>query len=258
MTAARRVATGLFFMIVAASTGCAATADDDGAEASVGAVSNGRITMQNWATHPRIVEIRTLVQQIEDELRAARTVPTSRECSGEDTSSSRVMSSQDGKVRKLNLYTTDDRGWQTIDIFYDQRGKARYVHQIGFQYESHVSNTGTASEDHVFYDEEGEDLWHVARDQRLEAQPDPWTGALQLPPLSEVLEAEPFRRSENFAFLTPTVLTDPAAYFTSSCTPEEPEDGAGAGEPCGGFAGIECRAGLTCDNSAGLGAGYCR
>ncbi len=34
--------------------------------------------------------------------------------------------------------------------------------------------------------------------------------------------------------------------------------GAGVGEMCGGFAGITCKAGLSCDNSLGLNTGRCR
>lgn len=34
--------------------------------------------------------------------------------------------------------------------------------------------------------------------------------------------------------------------------------GAGVGQMCGGFAGITCKPGLTCDNSLGLNTGRCR
>jgi hypothetical protein len=124
------------------------------------------ITLKNWLTHPKIVEVRKIVHDID----ASRLTTTHRDnlCEGVGDASRELGVDRTGKVRKLVLSAGSDDSAATETYYYDASGKLRFAFQSGGDVH------GGAFEMRVYFDASGNAIWSVNRSARTpDMQGDP-------------------------------------------------------------------------------------
>lgn len=158
--------------LAACAAPSAGDANDDSPASSEDAVTEREpIKLTNWVSHPKIVQVRKVVQEI-DAARAARRFKSARKenlCPdgiGEDY---RVqVKDRSGKVRMLELASGSDDSYGTRTLYFDAKGKLRFV----FDASSDVHQN--AREQRIYFGDDGAPIWEVVRtshDQEIASRP---------------------------------------------------------------------------------------
>jgi hypothetical protein len=114
------------------------------------------ITAKNWRTHPRIVEIRSLVETNEAAIRSHRWRPAARHCEAKEQShrvDAIAFRDGQGRIRKYTTSWGSDDSAYRIEHQYDGRGRLRFaLAKAGAYNESVVTYR-------IYLDERGAEIW---------------------------------------------------------------------------------------------------
>ena len=148
-------------LVLAAFTavGCAATSDDHAEVASGEVNAAAPITLQNWLTHPKIVAVRDVVNEIDSapENKFESESQTLCEDSGHGEMERTKLTDASGVIRELVLSYGSEDSAQIESHYYDARGKLRFV----FTTRNDVH--GNSTELRTYFDESGNRIWEVSR-----------------------------------------------------------------------------------------------
>lgn len=144
-------------LVASAVTGCAAASSDDVGEAAT-EVKAGRVTLANWETHPKIVAVRDLVNEI-DATKKYEAESKTDLCaeSGHGEMERTKVTDQHGVIRELVLSFGSEDSTEIASHYYDAKGRLRFV----FTTRNDVH--GNADELQTYFDETGERVWDVRR-----------------------------------------------------------------------------------------------
>ena len=124
--------------------------------ASLAAGPGDPITKKNWAKHPKIEEIRALVQQTEEAVKAKKLEHQERkdcEMEGAGTEAEAVDRDAAGVIRKyVHDLGSEDSSYRA-EAHYDEKGRLRFV------FARRGAVNGGSGEFRVYFDEEGKKLW---------------------------------------------------------------------------------------------------
>ncbi|MBX3229046.1 MAG: hypothetical protein KIT84_01810 [Labilithrix sp.] len=175
---------------------CAGSSSDaDNAGVSVGEVNaDAEITMANWISHPKIVEVRRIVEEIDV---ASFATVTKELCEGSTHGELERTKLTDahGVVRELVIGSGSEDSAQTDSYYYDAAGTLR------FAFLTHADVHGNQSELRVYNDAAGHRIWEVSRAI--------WIGDED--PTTEITNA-PFEPTSDTVVLD-ALATTPAAWF---------------------------------------------
>jgi hypothetical protein len=125
--------------------------------ASLSAGPDEAITKKNWATHPKIAEIRALVQQVDEAVQAKRLKNEERtdcqmEGAGKETES--IDRDASGVIRKYAHELGSEDSEYRAEAYYDEKGRLRFVlAQRG------AAANGSSGEFRIYFGEDGKKLW---------------------------------------------------------------------------------------------------
>lgn len=120
------------------------------------AMQDEKITVANWQRHPKILQVRAIVNSIDAGIKKGSFKTSKREfeyCeSYEDTMRKMVVDSR-GVVRKYDNEAGSDDSALTWQHYYDQAGRLRFVLITG------GAANGAQLEHRIYFDESGKRLW---------------------------------------------------------------------------------------------------
>ena len=124
------------------------------------ASASPRIDAKNWRTHPRIVAIRSLVEENEGAIKSGRWRPEKRElCSSERRAAGMdavVVRDGRGRIRKYTTVAGSDDSAYTIEHQYDGSGRLRFA----FARAGAVNDSEETYR--LYFDENGAEIWRHA------------------------------------------------------------------------------------------------
>jgi hypothetical protein len=183
-------------LIAFAAIGCAGSSSSEDVAAAQGEVSAQKpITLGNWLTHPKIVAVRDIVNEIDASKYASESKTGLCADSGHGESERTKVTDDKGVIRELVLAFGSEDSATIESHYYDAKGKLRFI------FTTHNDVHGNSEELRTYFDETGARIWDVRRHAFSESfNPD--------------LERAPYEAvaTENEAPLDPAVLT-PAVRF---------------------------------------------
>ena len=126
------------------------------APASSPAKASSPITEKNWRTHPRIVEIRSLVKANEAAIRSGKWRGEVRDCESRDPSrrmDAIAFRDRRGRIRKYTTADGTDDSAYRIEHQYDGRGRLRFVLAKSGAFNFSVLTY------RIYFDVHGEEIW---------------------------------------------------------------------------------------------------
>lgn len=136
---------------------CAGPSEGDVTADSVGEINaDAPITLKNWLTHPNIVAVRDVVNEVD----AAKFVPETKElCADAGHGEFERSKSTDAHltIRELTLGFGSEDSALTDSYYYDAAGTLR------FAFRTHNDVHGNQREYRVYFNAQGERIWEVAR-----------------------------------------------------------------------------------------------
>jgi hypothetical protein len=209
---------------LSALSGCASEPEESDAESSANAVTPVSpatpITLEDWERHPTILEIDAIAKEIDLGIILGTVRHTQREnlCNGASGDDMRTKWMEDQSLRKLVLGFGPDEAYRVASYHYDTSGKLRYIAQT---FDDDVSGGG--SQYLVYFDSDGNPIWHVLRERDLEASVD--EGRPEVPGQRYGAWFVP-ASLDHFELEDPRLATDPLAVYESApnCH-DEPEGG---------------------------------
>ena len=184
-------------LIALAAVGCAGSADSEDIRATQGEVKAEKaITLGNWMTHPKIVAVRNIVDDVDSSKKYVSESKTGL-CanSGHGETERTKVIDEVGAIHELVLAFGSEDSTTIESHYYDAKGKLRFI------FITHDDVHGNSDELRTYFDETGARIWDVRRHAFSQtSNPD--------------LERAPFEAvaTENESPLDPTVLT-PAVRF---------------------------------------------
>jgi hypothetical protein len=130
--------------------------------ASLAAGPGDPITRKNWANHPKIAEIRALVQQNEEALKAGKLKHEERkdcDMEGAGTESEAVDRDAAGVIRKYVHEAGSDDSAYRAEAHYDEKGRLRFV----FAHRGAVNDS--SGEFRMYFGEDGKRLWKDVKEK---------------------------------------------------------------------------------------------
>lgn len=188
---------GRLVLLACALATLAACTEPEADRAEVAAAevnAEAEITMANWITHPKIVEVRRLVEETDA---ATYTPVTATFCAAStrgEFERTKLVDTR-GVVRELVIGSGSEGGASTDSYYYDAAGTLR------FAFLTHNDVHGNQSETRVYNDASGRRIWEVARAI--------WVGDED--PTTEITKA-PFEPTADVVLLDPRSAS-PADWF---------------------------------------------
>jgi hypothetical protein len=178
--------------------GCAGSEEptEEGDAQLTAASATSPITIRNWLSHPKIVEIRSLVHTVDTTEMAVARRDNLCESIGESSREKRTDGA--GKVRKLALEGGADDSAAAETYYYDAAGHLRFAFEEGGDVH------GGAYERRVYFAPDGARIWEVDRSARTpdhHGEPDLTKAPFVVPDPETALE------------ILPAVISDPKAAF---------------------------------------------
>jgi hypothetical protein len=180
-------------LVAFSAVACASkTSSDETAEVATGEVNTtAAITIENWLTHPKIVAVRDVVNEIdaasENDLKTeSKAAKELCEESGHGEMERTKLTDPSGVIRELVLGYGSEDSAQTESHYYDKAGKLRFV----FTTKNDVH--GNSSEMRTYFDESGARIWDIYRhafDENLNANVQ--TAPYELPSAESKAEIDP-------------------------------------------------------------------
>lgn len=130
--------------------------------ATLAAGPEGPITEKGWAKHPKIAEIRALVQQNEEAIKAKRFKHEERtdcDMEGAGKESESVDRDASGRIRKyVHDMGSDDSAYRA-ELHYDEQGRLRFA----FARRGAVNDS--TGEFRIYFGEDGKQLWKDVKEK---------------------------------------------------------------------------------------------
>jgi hypothetical protein len=183
MTSSRLLALALALPLFA---GCAAPTDED-ASGTHQAATVVPITLENWTTHAKIVEVTTMVERLDKARADKETVETQTNgelCKGfgEKTRSWSLLPDGSGDYDQRIVRFEGDLGdvKTTRSVYYDPSSTNAATDDVWFARVRFVSERqeavirGGAREQRAYFGADGAWIWEVSRDVSAAGVPGPW------------------------------------------------------------------------------------
>jgi hypothetical protein len=122
---------------------------------SLAAAEDAPITKKNWRTHPRIVEIRKMVEAVDQAIKAdAFKQKTKSLCEAPSLDMDRtVVLDTKARVRKYQTEGGSEDSAYQLSTYYDEAGRMRFVY-------GHSGAVSDSTVEHrLYFDESGKLLW---------------------------------------------------------------------------------------------------
>lgn len=120
------------------------------------AMQEEKITASNWQRHPKIIEVRAIVDSINAGIRKGAFKISRREfeyCESYEDAMRKMAVDSKGVVRKYENQAGSDDSALTWQHYYDQLGRLRFVFISG------GAANGAQLEHRIYFDESGKRLW---------------------------------------------------------------------------------------------------
>lgn len=120
------------------------------------AMQDEKITAANWQRHPKILQVRALVNSIDASIRKGSFKTSKREfeyCEPYEDTMRKIAIDSKGVVRRYEDEAGSDDSMLTWRHYYDQRGRLRFVFITG------GAANGAQLEHRIYFDESGKRLW---------------------------------------------------------------------------------------------------
>lgn len=154
-------------LVALTAVGCAANAEADDVSTAAGEASeleaSDPITIQNWLRHPKIEEVRAIVDAIDAADYEAESKMDLCVESGHGESERTVLVDGDGVIRELVLASGSEDSFEIHSHYYDAQGRLRFV--LKTRNDVH----GSSWEYRTYFDETGARIWDVSRSASTEA-----------------------------------------------------------------------------------------
>ena len=121
-----------------------------------GALAAETINAKNWQSHPEVLKIRSLYNEINAAEKAGEFKKDSRKCvlyGGSFEIDGTLYKDSKGKVRKYVVDAGSGDSVGRAEYYYDTNGIPR------FTYRTRGAYNGTKKEDRIYFDEKGKDLY---------------------------------------------------------------------------------------------------
>lgn len=190
--------------LVMLATGCSGSSSDDESADAVVAAATDPVTLANWSKHPRVVDVRKMVESVESDLakRVFKLEKRDKLCPGGGETIREKVTDPSGQIRKLGLRSGSDDG-AAIDALYYQGGALRFV------FREHRAGPVVVREDRIYFDESGKRFYWAVRSTASENPSEPEK--------APKIDTQPYRLAtaddqEDFA-ITPDLAHKPQARY---------------------------------------------